>query len=116
MTVWAAISTFMLGLFGQAASMLTSKYAMRAAVATLGVTLFFGLAKASWELVVNQFGVAAGNLASAVSNSDAAGAIQVFRCLMPSSTGAALTVMVTVFIQAVIILWTRRIIFLKMAD
>lgn len=115
MNFWQKIGSFLLGLLGSAAQALTSRWVMRAAAATIAFTLFFGLAKVSWDLVVNQFGVAAGNAASAMGNGDAAMAVQTMRCLMPSSTAAALTLVMTVFIQAVIVIWTRRIIFSKLA-
>lgn len=112
---WTKLGTWILSMLGIAAGELTSRWAMRAAAATIAFALFLGLFKFSWNLVVNQFGVAAGNVASSMANGDAAMAVQTMRCLMPASTAAALTLVMTVFLQAVIVIWTRRIIFSKLA-
>lgn len=111
---WTSLGSVLLAFFTSIAGWLTNKWLLRAAALAVAVALVFELTAFSYQTVVNLFGTAAGQAISAMSTGDGALVMQTFRCLIPSSSGAALSIVMSTFIQCVIVIWTRRIIFMKL--
>lgn len=111
---WDKLAYGIMAILGVEAGQLTGRFVIRLGALAAALSVFFGLVTVSWNAVVNTFGVAANNALNAMADGDAQLAVQTFRCLIPASSGAAITLVMSTFLQAVVVIWLRRIVFWKL--